>query len=49
MIGEAAPVSVPGDIAAISAESKMKNPADAARDPVGATNVATGTGERRIA
>ena len=49
MIGEAAPVSVPGDIAATSAESKMKNPAEAARDPVGVTNVTTGTGDCRIA
>ncbi len=37
MIGDAAPVSVPGDMAATSAESRMKNPAEAARDPVGET------------
>src|ERR1700674_3074702 len=43
--GEAAPVSVPGDMAAASAESKMKKPAEAAREPVGETKVTTGTGE----
>ena len=37
MIGDAAPVSVPGDMAATSAESRMKNPAEAAREPVGYT------------
>src|SRR5438876_1183705 len=35
--GCAAPVFVPGAIAAMSADSRMKNPADAARLPVGAT------------
>ena len=37
MIGDAAPVWLPGAIAAISADSRMKNPADAAREPVGVT------------
>ena len=35
--GCAAPVFVPGAIAATSADSRMKNPADAARLPAGAT------------
>ena len=35
--GEAAPVSVPGAITAMSEESKIKKPAEAARDPDGAT------------
>ena len=48
VIGDAAPVSVPGDIAATSAERRMKNPADAAREPVGETNVTTGTGDAKI-
>ncbi len=47
--GDAAPVSVPGDIAATSAEIKMKNPADAAREPEGVTYVTTGTEEWRMA
>src|SRR5690348_6267478 len=47
--GEAAPVSVPGAIASISAESKMKKPAEAAREPVGYTYVTTGTFDDRIA
>ena len=37
VMGEAAPVSVPGAIAAMSAESRMKKPAEAAREPVGYT------------
>ena len=35
--GWAAPVFVPGAIAAMSALSRMKNPADAARLPLGVT------------
>ena len=35
--GEAAPVSVPGAIAAMSAESKIKKPAEAACEPLGVT------------
>ncbi len=35
--GCAAPVLVPGAIAATSADSRMKKPAEAARAPVGAT------------
>ena len=37
MTGCAAPVLVPGAIAEISAASRMKNPADAARLPAGET------------
>ena len=37
MIGDAAPVRVPGAIAATSALKRMKNPADAPRAPVGPT------------
>jgi hypothetical protein len=36
-IGCAAPVLVPGAIAAMSAPIKSRNPADAARAPLGAT------------
>src|SRR5271169_6993449 len=36
-------------MAATSAESMMKDPAEAAREPVGYTYVTTGTGERRMA
>ena len=46
--GDAAPVCVPGAIAATSAESKIKNPADAPRDPAGEIYTATGTGESRM-
>ena len=35
--GWAAPVLVPGAMAAMSADSRMKNPAEAARDPLGVT------------
>ena len=45
----AAPASVPGAIAATSADSSRKNPAEPARDPDGATNTMTGTRERKIA
>ncbi len=41
--GWAAPVLVPGAIAATSADMRMKNPADAARAPAGATYTTTGT------
>ena len=41
--GCAAPLFVPGAIAATSADSRMKNPADAARAPPGATYTTTGT------
>ncbi len=40
---------VPGAIAATSPDRRRKNPADAAWAPAGATNVATGTFESRIA
>ena len=43
--GEAAPVWVPGAMAATSAERRMKKPADAPREPAGATYTATGARE----
>ena len=46
--GEAAPVCVPGAMAATSAESKIKNPAEAPRDPAGEMKMATGTGDSRM-
>src|ERR1035441_2708053 len=46
MTGGAPPVLVPGDIAAMSADSRMKNPADAARLPLGDIND-DGNGGRR--
>ena len=46
--GCAAPVFVPGAIAATSPESSRKNPADAAEAPEGATYVAMGTRDARI-
>ena len=46
--GEAAPVCVPGAMAATSAESRIKNPAEAPRDPTGEMKMATGTGESRM-
>ncbi len=45
----AAPASVPGAIAATSADSRRKNPAEPARAPDGATYTITGTRERRMA
>jgi hypothetical protein len=48
MKGEAAPVWVPGAMAAMSAESRMKNPADPPREPVGETYAATGMGELKM-
>src|SRR5262249_20177600 len=48
MTGCAAPAFVPGAIAATSADSRMKIPADPARLPVGATYTMTGTGEAGI-
>jgi len=47
--GWAAPVFVPGAIAATSAAISRKKPADAARAPLGPTQTTTGTGEARIA
>ena len=38
----------PGAMAAMSADSRMKNPAEAAFAPVGATYTMTGTGDARI-
>ena len=46
--GCAAPVLVPGAMAATSAASRMKKPADAARAPEGATYTITGTGDASI-
>ena len=46
--GDAAPVCVPGAMAAMSADSKIKNPAEAPRDPTGEIKMATGTGESRM-
>ena len=43
--GWAAPVLVPFAMAATSADSRMKNPAEAARAPLGATKMITGTEE----
>ena len=40
--GCAAPMLVPGAMAATSAATVMRNPADAARAPDGPTNTATG-------
>ena len=40
---------VPGAMAAMSPDSSRKNPAEAACEPEGHTNVATGTFETRIA
>ncbi len=47
--GWAAPMLVPGAIAAISAARVMRTPADAARAPDGETYTATGTLVLRIA
>ncbi len=47
-MGVEAPVCVPGAMAATSAESKIKNPAEAPRDPVGDTKTTTGTGDSRM-
>ena len=46
--GCAAPVFVPGAIAATSPARRRKNPADAAEAPEGETYVTTGTFEARI-
>jgi hypothetical protein len=46
--GEAAPVLVPGDIAAMSAAWRRKKPAEAARPPLGVTKARTGTREATI-
>ncbi len=46
-IGVAAPVAVPGAIAAMCPERRMNAPAENARSPCG-TNVITGTSERSI-
>ena len=46
--GDEAPVLVPGAMAAMSADSRMKNPAEAARPPLGVTYAMTGTGEATI-
>ncbi len=47
--GCAAPVLVPGDIAATSAAIRMKKPAEAARAPPGVTKTTTGTEDVVIA
>ena len=47
--GWAAPMLVPGAMAATSATTVMRNPAEAARAPEGPTNTATGTGELSMA
>ena len=47
--GEAAPVFVPGAIAATSQAIRMMNPAEAAWEPGGWTKPTTGTSEARIA
>ncbi len=47
--GIAAPVVVPGAIAAILPETRMKEPADAAIAPFGVTYVITGFSEFKIA
>ena len=44
LIGVAAPMLVPGDIAATSAAITMNTPAEAARAPCGETQVITGVG-----
>ncbi len=46
--GVEAPVLVAGAMAATSAASRMKNPAEAARPPLGVTYVTTGTGDATI-
>ena len=46
--GDAAPVLVPGAMAATSAASRRKNPAEAARPPLGVTYAITGTREATI-
>jgi hypothetical protein len=46
--GCAAPVLVPGAMAATSPASRMKKPAEAARAPLGATYVTTGMGAATI-
>ena len=48
-IGWEAPVLVPGAMAAMSADSRMKNPAEAARLPEGATYTMTGTSDSSMA
>ena len=47
-MGVAAPMFVPGAMAAMWADMVMKVPAEAARAPPGATKTATGTGEANI-
>ena len=46
--GDAAPIFVPGDIAATCAAATRNVPADAALEPDGVTSTATGTGESRM-
>ena len=46
--GEAAPMVVPGDMAATCADATRNVPADAALDPEGVTRTAMGTGESRM-
>ncbi|OLD75578.1 MAG: hypothetical protein AUG87_12505 [Candidatus Rokubacteria bacterium 13_1_20CM_4_70_14] len=48
MTGDAAPMLVAGAIAAMCAASVMKTPAEAARAPVGATKMMTGTSAPNI-